>query len=105
MLRRYRTALLIHSNQKALNNDIAYEVERRAFLDGFYFAFALYDCDGCEECTARSRPECANRERARPGDDFMVIDVYATTRKFGFPIEVLTNREQRQNRYSFVFIE
>ena len=51
-----------------------------------------------------SRADCMHPEKARPGDDFVGIDVYATVRKFGLPIEVLTDREQRQNRYSFVFI-
>jgi hypothetical protein len=32
------------------------------------------------------------------------IDAFATVRKFGLPIEVLTDRAQRQNRYSLVFI-
>lgn len=105
ILRRYRTALLIHTLDSASSSEIAYEMERRAFLDGFYFAFALYGCSECEVCEARSRSECTNPVKARPGPDFMGIDVYATARKFGLPIEVLTNREERQNRYAFVFIE
>jgi predicted metal-binding protein len=105
IFRRYGKALLIHTHDKALSVDIAYELERQAFLDGFYFAFALYDCSGCEICEAGSRRDCVNPEKARPGDDFVGIDVYATVRGFGLPIEVLSDREQRQDRYSFVFIE
>jgi predicted metal-binding protein len=104
LLRRYGKALLIHTHAKELINDIAWEVERAAFLDGNYFAFALYDCNGCEVCEASSRRDCPHPEKSRPGDDFVGIDVFATVRKFGLPIEVLTDREQRQNRYSFVFI-
>ncbi len=105
LLRRYRLALLIHTHRKELANEIAWEVERRAFLDGHYWAFALYDCHGCDVCAASSRQDCANPEKARPGEDFLGIDVYATVRKFGLPIEVLTHREQRQDRYAFVFLE
>jgi predicted metal-binding protein len=104
IFRRYSKALLVHTFEKKLNVDIAWEVERAAFLDGYYFAFALYDCSGCEICEASSRADCMHPEKARPGDDFVGIDVYATVRKFGLPIEVLTDREQRQDRYSFVFI-
>jgi predicted metal-binding protein len=104
IFRRYSKALVIHTYEKILNVDIAWEIERAAFLDGYYFAFALYDCSGCEICEASSRAECMHPEKARPGDDFVGIDVYATVRKFGLPIEVLTDREQRQDRYSFVFI-
>jgi len=104
IFRRYSKALLIHTYEKKLNVDIAWEVERAAFLDGCYFAFALYDCSGCEICEASSRADCMHPEKARPGDDFVGIDVYATVRKFGLPIEVLTDREQRQDRYSLVFI-
>ena len=104
IFRRYSKALLIHTHEKRLNVDIAWEVERTAFLDGHYFAFALYDCSACEICEAGSRRDCVHPEKARPGDDFVGIDVYATVRKFGLPIEVLTDREQRQDRYSFVFI-
>jgi len=104
IFRRYSRALLIHTHEKRLSVDIAWEVERAAFLDGFYFAFALYDCSACEICEASNRAECMHPERSRPGDDFVGIDVFATVRKFDLPIEVLTDREQRQNRYSFVFI-
>jgi len=34
----------------------------------------------------------------------LLVDVFSTVRRFGLPIEVLTDREQRQNRYAFVFI-
>ncbi len=105
LLRRYRRALLIHTRVKELANEIAWEVERAAFLDGYYWAFALYDCHGCETCRAASRQECADPVRARPGEDFLGIDVYATVRRFGLPIQVLTRRDQAQDRYAFVFIE
>jgi len=64
----------------------------------------LYDCNGCEECEAKQPPGVPPPREIPPRDDFMGIDVYATVRKFGLPIEVLTDREQRQNRYSFIFI-
>jgi hypothetical protein len=35
----------------------------------------------------------------------MAIDVYATVRKVGYPIEVLTEYSQAMNRYAFLLIE
>ncbi len=50
-----------------------------------------------------SRRDCLHPEKSRPGGDFVGIGVFATVRKFGLPIEVLADREQRQDRYSFVY--
>jgi hypothetical protein len=33
------------------------------------------------------------------------IDVFATVRRFGLPIETLANKEQEQNWYAAVFME
>jgi hypothetical protein len=35
----------------------------------------------------------------------MAIDVFATVRKLGFPIEVLSDYSQAMNRYAFLVIE
>jgi hypothetical protein len=35
----------------------------------------------------------------------MAIDVFATVRKVGFPIEVLAEYSQEMNRYAFLLIE
>jgi hypothetical protein len=35
----------------------------------------------------------------------MAMDVFATVRKLGYPIEVLTDYDQAMNRYAFLLIE
>ena len=35
----------------------------------------------------------------------MAIDVFATVRKIGYPIEVLFDYSQAMNRYAFLLIE
>jgi hypothetical protein len=35
----------------------------------------------------------------------MGVDVFATVRKYGFPIEVLSDYAQAMNRYAFLLIE
>ena len=33
------------------------------------------------------------------------MDVFATARSLGYPIEVLTDRSQTMNRYAFLLVE
>jgi len=35
----------------------------------------------------------------------MAIDVYATIRKLGYPIQVLSDYSQKMDRYAFLMIE
>jgi hypothetical protein len=35
----------------------------------------------------------------------MAVDVYATVRQYGYPIEVLKDYGQPMNRYAFLMIE
>jgi predicted metal-binding protein len=87
-------------------NDALYAVERNAFLAGYYKAFALYpeNCSLCKVC-AGSKTECRNRMKSRPGPDSLGIDVYATVRKVGYPIQVVPERGHVVNRYGFVLVE
>ncbi len=82
------------------------ETERRVFLAGHYKAFlAPFDaCGFCETCAA-TRAECKNPRLARPGADALGIDVYATVRKIGYPIQVLKEYGETMNRYAFLFVE
>lgn len=42
---------------------------------------------------------------SRPCLEALGVDVFATARKLGYPIEVLTDYKQEMNRYSFLMIE
>jgi hypothetical protein len=42
---------------------------------------------------------------ARPGPDALGIDVYATVRGIGYPIQVLKDTTAPTNRYAFLLIE
>jgi hypothetical protein len=37
--------------------------------------------------------------------DDVGMDVFATARKLGYPIEVLTNRSRVMNRYAFLLVD
>jgi predicted metal-binding protein len=82
------------------------ELEREVFLAGHHKAFlvSFEACSQCVDCVA-NRLECANKKGARPGADALGIDVYATARGVGYPIQVLKNFRETMNRYAFLLIE
>lgn len=106
MLSRYRCGVIIHAHDKASSQKISFEIERRAFVDGYYFAFSLSDCGLCKECAATVDAPCRNVRRARPAFHSVGIDVFKTVRNLGLPIETLYDpTTEEQNWYSAVFIE
>ncbi|EYE88842.1 metal-binding protein [Fervidicella metallireducens AeB] len=102
---RYSWGIIIHSRDKKKSQNISYEIEREAFLNGHYFAFSLSDCALCKECAGFKGASCINPRKSRPAFHSVGIDVFATVRKFNLPIYVLNDPSDEQNWYSAVFIE
>ncbi|MDO4739383.1 MAG: DUF2284 domain-containing protein [Eubacteriales bacterium] len=106
MFSRYRGGVIVHAHSKALSQKISYEIERRAFVDGYYFAFSLSDCALCKECAAKTCEDCRHVRMARPAFHSVGIDVFKTVRGLGLPISTLFDPQtEEQNWYSAVFIE
>jgi predicted metal-binding protein len=82
------------------------KLEKATFLSGHPKAFLLFmdECRICEDCTG-SRIECKHLHLSRPCPEAPGVDVFATVRKLGYPIEVLTDYNQEMNRYSFLMVE
>ena len=82
------------------------KLEREVFLSGYYKTMLLpFDaCTLCDSC-AGTRVECRNPRAARPGADALGIDVYATVRHLGYPIQVVKDYKDTMNRYAFLLIE
>jgi predicted metal-binding protein len=82
------------------------KLERAIFLSGYYKTLLLsFDsCMLCEICIG-SRAECRNPMIARPGADALGVDVYATVRSVGYPIQVVKDYKDVMNRYAFMLIE
>ena len=82
------------------------KLEREVFLSGYYKAFLLFmdSCNLCESCPG-IRQLCKNPKMSRPTPESMALDVFATVRKIGYPIDVLYDYSQEMNRYAFLFIE
>lgn len=82
------------------------KLEREVFLSGYYKAFLLFmdSCNLCESCPG-IRQLCKNPKMSRPTPESMAMDVFATVRKIGYPIDVLYDYSQEMNRYAFLFME
>jgi predicted metal-binding protein len=68
------------------------ELEKRAFLAGFYkaFAFIAGPCSMCPECSKTG--ECRNPKLARPSMEGSGIDVYATCEAAGIDIAPVSKK-------------
>lgn len=102
----YKTAILIHGDGHISVTEIAVKLERSIFLDGFHKAFAMGSgpCRLCDRCNVK-KGKCRNSYEARPSMEACGIDVFATARSNGYPIEVVRNRRSKQDYYSLIFIE
>ncbi len=105
MINRYSRILLVHSHDDRKLSQAVLEIEKAAFHDGYYFAFAVRTCNLCLDCTVIKGYPCPTPQRVRPCDQSFGIDVFKTVTKLGLPIGVLHNKEDQQNRYGFVLID
>ena len=104
LLRRYKTVLIIHTHDKQKAQEVAFAIEREAFLDGDALAFSMSDCALCEDCAGKSGEGCRNVEQARPAFHSVGIDVFGTTAKLGLPLKTLKDTEEEQNWYAAVWL-
>jgi len=105
MVKAYHDILMLHSHDAREISWAVFEIERAAFLDGYYFAFGIRYCKLCKNCAVDRGEECPTPAKVRPCDQSFGIDVYKTARKQKFPCEVLKNVDEPQNRYGFVLID
>jgi predicted metal-binding protein len=105
IIRCYTHILLLHAHDARKLTRAALEIERTAFLDGYYFASAIRCCNFCENCSLELGKECLFPEKIRPCDQLFGIDMYKTARQLGFPCQVLKNKDEQQNRYGLVLID
>ena len=47
VLKNYKRGIIIHSTDKKISQDVSFEIESQAFVDGYYFAFSMIDCALC----------------------------------------------------------
>lgn len=90
---------------KQINSKLL-KAEREVFLAGYYkaFLFLMSRCKLCQECV-KDRLQCKNPRLRRPTPEALAVDVFATVRQYGFPIEVVKDYSERINRYAFLMID
>jgi predicted metal-binding protein len=101
----YSAALLFHSQGMEVKPaEIAFELEQEVFFQGYYKALGLGagPCRLCQKCNLE---RCTHPLQARPAMEACGIDVYATARANGYPIQVVRDRTEIPNRYGLVLIE
>lgn len=93
-----------HKWSKKVNAKLS-KLERDVFLAGYERVFLLFmdSCGLCNDCSGE-RTLCNVPRQARPSPEALAVDVYATVKQFGFPIEVRTDYHQGMNRYAFMMI-
>jgi len=87
-------------------NKKVFALEREVFLSGFYkaFAFTAAPCNLCEDCKNNKR-ECRNPLVSRPTLEAFGVDVYATARKIGYPLQVVKGYKEETNRFGLLLVE
>jgi predicted metal-binding protein len=80
-------------------------IERAAFLDGHYKAFGLMagPCRLCKVCNVKGR--CRHSELARPSMESCGIDVYATARRSGIRLDVVTRENATSKFINLILID
>jgi predicted metal-binding protein len=107
ILPEYRQALLVHfadvrDEKRPVVHEIMFNLEREAFLNGLYkaFAYAAGPCRLCANCVAEeiqgpneySKKECKFPEKARPSLEAAGVNVFRTASKAGYPIRVIRQK-------------
>lgn len=106
---RFSKVAAIREERKAWSRGIdrkLLELERAVFLSGYHKAFMLLmgSCPLCEECAGRPE-KCRHAGSARPTPEGLAVDLFATARSVGYPLEVLTDYSQPMNRYAILLVQ
>lgn len=101
----YERAILFEAGRREPKR-IAAELERFAFLSGYYKALGLGSgpCRLCEEECAFEEG-CRHPSEARPSMEACGIDVFQTVHTNGFRIEVVRGEEDEQHYFGVVLLK
>jgi len=108
----------VHERKKDLQK-IVYELERKAFLSGYYktFAMASSPCHFCAECVAEEKLQkgetlsandalsCRHKDLMRPSLEAVGVDVFQTTRNAGYNLKVLKDYSEGAEIFGLVLLD
>jgi predicted metal-binding protein len=104
LLRKYKTVLIVHSQNKKIAQKVAFAIEQEAYLDGDVMVFSMSDCAICETCAGQDGGSCRDVRRARPSFHSVGIDVFATVKKLNLPLVPLREEGEEENWYAAVWL-
>ncbi len=93
-----------------------FELERHAFLAGYYKAFAMaaLPCSFCRDCLPEkedfaldhaAKRFCKHQDKARPSMEACGIDVFKTMRAAGYDLEVRTSYQEQITFFGLLLID
>ena len=102
LVHEYRYALLFRVRPSTSSN-LAVELERRIFLNGYpsAIAFSADTCRLCDYCDVH-KGFCVKSSEARPTMEACGIDVFETAKNAGYDMRVLTSRDQEYLWYGLL---
>ncbi|MEM2876341.1 MAG: DUF2284 domain-containing protein [Candidatus Bathyarchaeia archaeon] len=106
LLKEYNFGLIFRVKDREKLSKIVIELERRAFLEGYYYAlgFTSGRCRLCEECNV-SGGLCLKPREMRPSMESCGIDVFATAENAGFKLGVLKSSEESYYGIGLILIK
>lgn len=100
----YTVALVFSVSQMSAGTPLALEVCRMAVADGFYKAIA-FGTGPCMQCADCSVADCPRPASVAPSMEACGIDVVATVRAAGLPIEVPPRPGDELNCYGLILLQ
>jgi predicted metal-binding protein len=104
LLQEYEYVILF-SFKSSTSRNIAAEIERQVFLQGYYAAFALTfgSCHFCDTCNLEAG-YCRHPQETRPSMESCGINVFATAANAGYPLTVKTSRDEEYVRFGLLLV-
>ncbi len=102
----FHKAILVHWHDRHADiSDIVAEIEKEAFLAGYYKALGMGagPCRLCDRCNLKG--ECRHPEDARPSMEACGIDVFSTARNNGYKIDTVGSMNCKANYFGIVLIK
>lgn len=100
----YHKAILFRCHHEEEPSPIAAELERQAFLSGFYKAlgFGGGPCHVCKKCNP---DKCNFPAKSAPSMESCGVDVFATVRANGYEINTIREKDEPQNYFGLLLLE
>ena len=105
LIERYQWGVLVRTESLERGQKITIALERKAFLDGYYFALGATECANCQACSFEAGDLCTDKRMIRPPLYSLGIDVYKTVRGLGWTLDVVQKKGDPAKNITAVFVE